>query len=382
MAGRSLQELLDSEYLIRQVSRFKLPQTTLANLFGWGLGNRDPNTDLNPQGANAEDSPLREGKYDVFNSSQEVADGSVPGGAMNRRAPQVVGSVDYKLPRHTESIELSYERLNQMRQIGQSRNIVDSRGQKYVEFQTRYLAQLFSNLLEAQTAGMIRGGMSFVQQGDRLRFSLDMSIGNPIDYQIPAGNKDQLDMLGAGNIIGASWATASTDIPLDLMQINDAMIALTGVGISHMVCGNDVWNYVINNDKVKAQHGTSSQPYEILQRIQSGEFTASLKSFPGLTIHIVDYRIKHWNGSAIVQEKLIEPDHVAFFPNPESSWCQYTNGMETIKEGINGPIGDRFGFYPYAYETHNPDGYTLAARHNGLPFLYVPAMIAYADVTP
>ncbi|HQW51058.1 MAG TPA: ATP-binding cassette domain-containing protein, partial [Tepidiformaceae bacterium] len=37
-----------------------------------------------------------------------------------------------------------------------------------------------------------------------------------IDYQVPAGNLDQLDMLGGGNLLDADWATSSTDIPAHL----------------------------------------------------------------------------------------------------------------------------------------------------------------------
>src|SRR5256886_16447910 len=74
-------------------------------------------------------------------------------------------------------------------------------------FRSAYLAQRFANLIEFQTAAMIRGQYSYTTDGDLLRHGFTGS-DTTINYQIPAGNLNQLDMLGSGNILNADWATA------------------------------------------------------------------------------------------------------------------------------------------------------------------------------
>lgn len=377
MAGKAVSELLAPEVYLREVSRLDLPGTTLSDLFGWGMSARDPDT----QTGNMIDWALRDGGYDVFNRTQDLASGRVPGTAPYNIAPQKTGRVKFTIPRSAERMPLTDEKLNNQRAIGQAVTVVDTNGENYIMRQKRYMAERVANMIEFQTAAMMRGSYSFDQQGDELRQGFSGGE-ETINFQIPAGNTGQLDILGSGAIITASWATAGTDIPAHIMSINDAASALTGMGIEHAIVNGRTMQYFLNNTKIAGQAGTANTVYEVYNRVGPAEYSIRLKSIPWLQFHVIDYKLRIWNGSAYVLTSLIADDQVTFMPTPSPSWVQYCNGGETVTEGPNGVRAFRYGAYFYGYATWEPSGWNLCAIHNGFPMLYNPNAILNADVTP
>lgn len=377
MTGRAVGDLLAPEVILREVSRVQLPGTVLSDLFNWGLPARNPDA----QTGNMVSYDLREGSYDVFNRSKELAHGSVPGSPNTMIKPQKVGRVRFTIPRSAESLPMTDEDLVNRRQVGQAVTSVDSMGENYIMRQKQYMASRVGNMIEFQTAALMRGSYTFDQNGDELRQGFSGGE-QTIDFQIPSGNKNQLDMLGAGAIIGASWATTSTDIPLDCMQVNDAMNSLTGMGIEHAILNSTTLQYLLNNTKIQAQAGTSNTPYQSYSQTGPGRFAVVFRAIPWLQFHVIDYRLDIWDGSAVTNTKLVADDQVTFMPTPNSNWVQYLNGGEVITEGPNGTRAFRNGYYAYGYQTWNPSGWMLNQAHNGFPALYVPAAIANADVTP
>ena len=135
-------------------------------------------------------------------------------------------------------------------------------------------------------------------------------------------------MLGGGNILDADWATAATDIPAHLHDINAAMIQLTGMGLAHVILTSVGWQKIVNNTKVQDQGGSSGPVFESLRRVSAGEFTAMLRGLPWLTFHVIDYGLEIYNGSTETFTKLIDDDHAAFLPEPGPRWVQYLEGSE------------------------------------------------------
>ena len=207
-----------------------------------------------------------------------------------------------------------------------------SAARTYITRQEVYLAQRFSNLIEFQTAAMFRGSYSYTADGDDLRHGFSGGE-TTIDFNIPAGNLGQLDMLGDGDMLDADWATASTDIPRHLQEINAAMIQLTGLGLAHVVLTGVGWQYILNNTKVQTQGGSANVVFQSLERASSGEFTAVLRAVPWITFHIVDYGLDIWDGSGEAFTKLIADDHAVFLPEPSPRWAQYLEGSEIVTEG-------------------------------------------------
>ncbi|MEX2175750.1 MAG: major capsid protein [Pirellulaceae bacterium] len=364
----STAQLLAPQTIRKAISQLDLPGTSLQNLLGWGLG-----------GSNSTRQSGRNFSYDVFNVSRRVASGRVPGQAASRQKPQNVSRVSATFPRAAETIELLDEDLLNRRAIGGSDSSLDQNGEVYLTRQEAYLAQRFANLIEFQTAAMLRGSYSYDEDGDELRHGFSGGE-TTIDFQLPAGNLSQLNMLGAGNILDADWAAAATDIPQHLHRVNAAMVQLTGMGLAHVVLTSAAWQHVVNNDTVQNQGGANGF-WQSHQRLGQGEFTVVLRSVPWVTFHVIDYGLEIWNGSTETFTKLIEDDRAAFLPEPSPRWVQYLEGSEIVTEGPGGPKHERFGFYAYSFPVHDPSGWNLAAVMNGIPALYTPQALAYGLVT-
>ncbi|MDX1944348.1 MAG: major capsid protein [Pirellulaceae bacterium] len=364
----STAQLLAPQTIRKAISQIDLPGTSLQNLFGWGLG-----------GTNVVRQAGRHFSYDIFNLTRSVATARVPGQASNRTKAQKVGTVAATFPRSAETIELLDEHLLNQRAIGGRDSALDRGGEAFLSRQEAYLAQRFANLIEFQTAAMLRGSYAYDTEGDELRHGFyggDVTV----DFRIPAGNLSQLDMLGAGNILAADWATPTTDIPAHLHAINAAMIQLTGMGLAHVVLTTAGWQHVVNNEVVQAQGG-SGLVWESLRRTAPGEFTAVLRAAPWITFHVIDYGLEIWNGTSESFTKLIEDDHAAFLPEPSPRWVQYLEGSEIVTEGPGGTKAERFGFHAFAYPVHDPSGWDLCAVMNGIPALYTPQAVAYGLLT-
>lgn len=365
----STRDLLASKTILKAISQIQAPGTTLQRLFGWGFS-----------GANKRRQSGRNFSYDIFDTTRNVATARLPAQASARITPQRVGHVQGAFPRAAETIALHDEDLLNQRRVGGPIDELDDEGEVFITRQEAYLAQRFSNLVEFQTAAMLRGRYSFTSVGDELRHGF--SSGDvTVDFQIPAGNLDQLDMLGGGNILDFDWNTPSGDIPSHLYMINQAMVQLTGMGLSHVVLSSTVWQMLIDNEVIQAAGGASQTVFETLRRNGGGEFTAVLRAIPWVTFHVVDYGLTVWNGSTQTYTRLIEDDRAVFLPEPSARWAQYIEGSEIVTEGPGGTRAERYGFYPFAYAVHDPSGWELCAVMNGLPALYTPSAVAYGLVT-
>lgn len=365
----STRDLLASKTILKAISQIQAPGTTLQRIFGWGFS-----------GWNKRRQSGRTFSFDVFNATRTVATARNPGQASARIPPQPTGNTQGSFPRAAETISLRDEDLLNQRRIGGPLDQLDDEGEVFITRQEAYLAQRFANLIEFQTAALFRGSYSFTSVGDELRHGF--SGGEvTVDYKVPAGNRDQLDMLGEGNILDADWDSDSTDIPAHLYAINRAFVRLTGMGLAHVVINSKVWQMLLKNEAIREAGGTAQVVFDTLRRTGAGEFTAVLRAIPWVTFHIVDYGLEVWTGSAATFTRLIEDDHAAFFPEPSARWVQYIEGSEIVTEGPGGVRAERFGFYPFAYAVHDPSGWELCAVMNGLPALYTPSAIAYGLVT-
>jgi hypothetical protein len=367
--GVSTQQILAPKTILHAVSQMALPGTTLQRLFGWGIS-----------GGNTERTSGRSFAYDILDNSRRVATARVPGQASSRQAPQKVGSVAGTFPRSAETISLLDEDLLNRRAFGNRGEELDYGGESYITRQEAYLAQRFANLIEFQTAAMMRGSYSYLDDGDVLRHGFSGGALT-VDYQIPSGNEGQLDMLGSGEILDADWSDAGTDIPLHLQNINSAMLQLTGMGLAHVVLTSAGWRYILSNTAVQEMGGSMNAPFESMERTATGEFEAVLRALPWIKFHIVDYGLEIWNGTSEVFTKLIPDDHAAFFPQPSPRWVRYLEGSEIVTEGPGGQRAEQFGFYPFAWPTHDPSGWELSAVMNGIPALYTPQAMAYGLIT-
>ena len=312
--------------------------------------------------------------WDIFNETREVAGGRAPGTGPARVAPQPVGNVQGQFPRVHDSIPLLYEQIHNLRKIGSLET--DNAGKTYIAGQLQRQKQKYVNHKEMQFAGMLRGQYFYSRSGDDLLPSL--TAGNvTIDFQVPAGNKASLNMLGAGNIITALWSNPATDIPLQLAKISEAFEQLTGRPMSHIWMDGPTFQHVLNNTKVGALAGTANTVFDSDVRDPvTNDRRVVLKGLPLFVFHISDGGLS-FNGTFT---KIIPTNKAVFMPTPDPSWVGYLEGSEIVIEYPGATPTERFGQYFYAEPTTKPAGYELIGVMNGIPKLEVPSCLAIGDV--
>lgn len=372
--GYSTADVLAAKKIMGVITRVKPGLTGISKILGFNIG-----------GSNRSQFGGRRFFYDVFNRTRRVATARAPGQQSDLIAPQKVGEVHNTFPRAAMTIEMLDEDIYNRRKIGGPVTELDQMGLDYITRQELYLGEHFNNLIEFQAAAMLRGAYYYQESGDRLYHSFTSSgAAKTIDFQIPSGNKDQLNMLGAGDLITDSWLDPETDIPTQLFAINQAMQQLTGFRLGHIILKGGLWNKVLNNDYIVQQAGSASAAgADTVSMDEDGNATAVLKALPWLTFHIIEHGLEI--DSTNTYSQLIEDNHFFGLPaGAPSEWCQYLEGSEIVTEGpgTSAPRAEQFGFYPFAYSMFDPSRWNLSGVMNGIPALTVPAAVVYGDAAP
>ena len=368
--SEAIETLLTPNRIAGVVSQVSGALNPLSRFWGWNVG-----------GSNVLPFGGRDFSYDIFDNTKQIADGNRPSSPRSRTEPQVVGRVKGTFPRAAEELLLDYERISNARPIGGPSGVLDLLGAEYIIRQEQFVGQRIGNIIEFQTAAMMRGQYYFIQNGDKLTQSwTDPGGAEMIDFEIPAGNKSQLDMLGDGDLISASWATDSTDIPNDIMGVNDAFLATHGFPLENIMVGRAVWNAMLNNTAIKAQAGTSQSPFDIFAQDDKGLFKARLRSLPWITFHILGNGLEIGAAGSKTYQTSLEANHAYFLPAPNPQIARYGQGSEVVVHKNTGAKASQMGSYFWSFQEDNPAGQMLATVHNGLPWLQIPKAIANGTV--
>jgi hypothetical protein len=207
-----------------------------------------------------------------------------------------------------------------------------------------------------------------------------------IDWKIPSGNKSQLNMLGGGNLISASWATAGTDIPGDLDNISAAFQQLVGAPLSWIMTDSYVFNNVMNNTAVKAQAGTANTVYDMFEmtdeKAPDGSSTglrkATLKCRPWINWYITDAGLDV-NGTFT---KYFTGGEMALGVDLGLGFAKMQQGSEYVKESPWAPPVLQRGFHAWLREWDEAARVELHTINNIVPELTVPKALAFADCVP
>lgn len=360
-----LPQILQPVVVNDRIKRIKVINDTFQRALGMQAG-----------GSAVKKSPSRRGSYDIYNDTREVGGATMPGVEATTRARFPVGQVNFSVPRHAEKIPMPMEEINQYRPIGGPANVLDELGETYILAQEQNQHQLVTNLREFQVVAMLRGSYTWSKSGTA--FNHSFSGGEvTIDFQIPAGNKSQLDMLGAGDIIGTAWDNAAAPIVRDIFQINQAFIELVGTGLTDIWVNSTVWGYIITNTEVQNLAGSAANPVaSIVRNEETQDFTATLVALPWVTFHIND-NVLTVNGT---NTRLI-PDTAAIFTvRMDSFVAEFMEVPEPVVDPVSMKMSQAYGEYFYYKILDDPVVYELHSRYNGLPMLKVPKGIAFATV--
>lgn len=377
----TLQEVLSPSVVNRVISRIKVPQSRLQNFFGMQLGG--PNN--NPIGR-------RQFSWDIFDKTRTIARLRAPGTGPATATQQSVGRVTGIFPRVHEEIRLDYERLHNLRALGRPAGEVDQMGLNYITRQEEYLAQRFANFREFMVSRMLKGSFNVVQDGDNWFPTDPTNTGTfAVNYQIPAGNLNQLNMTGAGNIIDARWDNTGTSIFSHVLQINQAFEQLTGRPLRHIWTDSTVWQYVLTNTQIHDVGGTSNTVFAQYDTVEEkgpdglpvNEFVGVLRSIPWLKWHIYDagLDIESVGGSTSFTRFFNSAvGEVSFMPDPGPDWVEMVIGSEPVIDAYGAPAIERFGFYAWTFTNIKPASVELIAIDNAIPALYVPKALSFGNV--
>ncbi len=361
--GYTVGELFNRKVLTRIISEVNPATTRLSKLFGWNMGGEDT------AGTNTLDIGGRQANWDIFNNTREVATARQPEAVRAVRKPQKSGSVHTVFPRVAEEIQLLYEEIINLRDLGGpvDSQEVSPKGETWITNQAKYLGQRIANVIEFQTAALLRGQYFYDAVGDDLVHSFT-SGRFEVDYQVPDGNKLQLDMTGGGDIIDVSWDNAAADIPLHVFEIDQAMQQLTGDRLTDVIVPVDTWNHVLKNTEVQAQAGTANMPMSDIKQGADDSFVGVVRALPWVRWHIINSGLNV--GASETYTRLIQDGHAHFIPQPNSQWTQYYNGGEIVVDKNTGTKTNAVGSHFWNYENDNPAAQQLCGVHNGMPALF------------
>jgi len=394
----SLHSLLTPQVILKAVSRIRRFQGRLGRWIGFQPNRFNPDT-VSLEGPNTRYGETRFATFRLDDVTRVVAKARAPGTGPASVAVNPVGDVRVSCARFHEKVRLLGEFLGNISPIIGPNSNIDTGGQSYIARQTTHLAEKYNNTIELLTTGMFQDNLYFQLAGDNLLPVIGApsgsNLGFQIPFQVPAGNKNQGNMLGTGNIIQTGWQYSGAPILKNCLQIQAAMTQLSGYQPTHVWMNSLGWYNVLLNTEVRNTAGSSNTPFAEYDRVkekamdgmEQPEFAAQLRGIPWLTWHIADDVIVTggdidpvWAqgaaSSATTTIKVV-PDNMAFFaPNPGSDWTEMYQGAEYISENAGQPMQLKKGYTFWKEWITQPSCIELISLMNCIPLLYVPKSIA------
>lgn len=327
-----------------------------------------------------EDMPGHMGRYFATKGQRRVARRVEYGAPALNREQKGFDSRDVKLLHSFEEMTLDPYVLVQLMSLDAYQNDM---GAMETARQVREFTQLQHNLEIAAVAQVLaNGAIYFNDDGNLLPSSSGAEF--TIDFDVPAGNKNQLDWDGSGAIIGASWATATTNIPLDLREIDIAGTRLTGFPPWGVIYGRNVPEYFTQNNYVKDffyRNMKMNPEYLNTGQVPDGLF--NLRWFPGYTMFFED--------ETATFRSLVGDDTCIFFPKPDRNWWTFMRGTTPVPNSIDiqtslqaavAALTQAKGLFLYGRLLDNPCKIVLRGGNTFLPIVKNPDVLFIADVTP
>lgn len=305
MATVDLQSVLGAPQLCGMIQQTK---TGIPNVLPPGMFNRDKLVEKDY------------GSYTRVTGTRTTARIAKYGSPAQRRQLKGLEDVPVKLLHTIESIELKmadFRGLIKKDSTG-SNLLVDEKGQDEIARQIREARTNVDNLRTgAATQALFNGAIWFDNDGNLLPTSSG-AVTTP-SFGIPAGNQNQLNILGTGNILSAGWQTTSTDIASQVLGVKQAAIRLTGYPIKYALYGINVPKYLTTNTTLSNYfiRNLSANP----KYIETGDIPNPLLGLTWLPAY--DSFFEDNNG---VLQGLVGPDQVVFMPEPSLDWCGTLEG--------------------------------------------------------
>lgn len=317
------------------------------------------------------------GRYTRVTGTRQTAKRVEYGAPAIKRELSAIGSYDVKLAHAFQHIDLDVKTYQSLRSYDSPE--VQNLGQQEVDRQAAEFRALFDNLEKAAVYSMLsNGAIYFDSNGNLLPSSSGASL--TIDYGVSANHQNQLN-----GIIGASWATATTDIPSDVRAIQKQSVLDTGYTIENAFYGINIPSYFAGNTSY-VQPFLSRSPQMREMFLDTGEIPSGL------------FGVKNWipvhtaffNDNDGTNQSFFGDDKIVFTPAVNSTWYELLYGTYPVPKTF-GPVGSLQGamnsfelvrgMFGYATPIDNPMTARLYFGHTFLPVMKMDC-IFIADVTP
>ncbi len=245
------------------------------------------------------------------------------------------------------------------------------------QFAMRFVNHRLTGIYSALVAGRIR----YDREGNLVDPNA-VSSAVDVDFGVPAGNRDQLDVDGSGDIIDASWALSGTPIATHIRRLKKAAVRLSGYRIKHAFYAENLLEFILDNNQLSA----------IINRNDGFQTMALAGEIPpvlNLQWHpIDDLFFEDQNGDIV---ELVTADTVVFTPDPSPEWWEVIEGSFPVPRNFNisadalaavSNMTEENGMFSYATMLPDPPSIKQLAGDTFLPVLKVPRAIFIADVTP
>lgn len=321
------------------------------------------------------------GTYTKVDGTRETAQLVQYGGESKRVNLKGLSKVNVKLMHAFEHIMHDPVVLQNLMQL--DRPDVQALAIAEIGRQTGLFRTRFDNLRVAAIGSMLAlGAINFDGDGNLLPSATGAVLS--IDFQVPAGNLGQLDVLGTGAIIDASWATAATDIVGQIADLKDASVKKTGYEITTAYYGGNVAAYLAANTSIRALTvANQAVGYAMLQGVLP-DGLCGLKWRKAGSGCFVDQ-----NGTL---QTTFGADTVVFTPEITRDVYEMLEGTYPVPTNIGAVSADAVGaagsvtltrgMFGYAHVLSDPVTIKQLAGDTFLPVWKVPGALFIADVTP
>lgn len=294
-----------------------------------------------------------------------------------------LSSQDIKLLHSTEELHLPYKDFMMLHNYTDLN--VQQLGLQEVKRQvTQFRARMDNLEITSMTSVFANDGKIFFDSSGNI---LPTSSGADltVDAGVPAANLNQ-----CSSSISASWATAGTDIPGDILRLKDLALQTTGYSLEqgYAMYGINIPKYFAANTAMKEFLFRNQGPngldyansYLMRGEIPDGLFNLKWRRMSG----------SFFNDQTDTKQTLWDGDRVVFTPPPTKQWFAHCKGSHPVPrswgimptaQGVLDNYELMTGKSVYAYQPlpPNPPGANLVSLTTWLPWLKVNNAVWFAD---
>lgn len=324
------------------------------------------------------------GTYTRVNGNRKTARLVAYGAPSVTRELTGVEEVPVKLMHTAENINFAMSDFRGILQRASTSSnlMIDNKGVQEIGRQVALARKNIDNLrVSALTSAIALGAIYFDGKGNLLPTS--SGAKTTIDYGVPAGNKTQLDILGAGSILTTGWNTTTASIDTQIMAFKTAALQLTGYEPRYAFYGKNVPGFLTRNTTLKeyfVRSGAFNGQY-----LSSGDIPNPLLGLTWLPAY--QHFFEDQNG---VVKTIIGDNEVVFTPEPDLDWIGWLEGTYDVPTSMTvagdavaalGNIMAVSGDFAYATLVLDPLSIKMVYGSTFLPVIKVPKAVFMATVS-